>query len=80
MSEDQVTTLNALKGWASSVADVIERHEQALISGDDVELEPGCEEQPRIRLARMCHQIPIIHDTMVVSEIYDGEMPDFKLP
>lgn len=80
MTADQITTLKALKGWASGIADVIERHEAALISGEDVELEPGCTEQPRPRLARMCHQIEHIHDEMVVPEVYDGTMPEFKLP
>jgi hypothetical protein len=77
---EHVTTLNTLKGWASAIVDVIDRHEKALITGEDTKLESQCVEQPRPRLARLCHQIEGIHNNIVVPKVYDGKMPEFHLP
>ena len=79
-TEEKVSSLTALKGWALAICDVVDRHQEALISGEDIELESQCEEQPRPRLARLCNQVKGIHDEMVVRDVYDGEMPEFHLP
>ena len=79
-SPQDISALIALKGWARAISTLIQDHESDLVTGAEVDLETRCEEQPRVRLARLCHQVEHIHDKMVVPEIYAGDMPNFDMP
>jgi len=78
-SQEKKIALAALKGWSRAIVDVIDQYEADLVSGENVELGSQYNEQPRPRLARLCHQIEGIHNDMVVPEVYDGDMPEFNL-